>query len=622
MSFVRVTPAGGPTRADGPRVEVAMVPATSPYGAVVKAATQRVGASFVPVDLATPADVAGRILVVDLTRVMVASRLGRRVIAISPRNDLDCYDIVRPDEVDLRMERALRNLVEIERLQSRVREERETVQILNEIGFALSAMTETSDLLQRILTHARRALRADGGSIYLLEKGTLRFGAAQNDTIDFQPSRDTLPIDDNSLAGFVANRGQVLKIDDVDRIPHSAPYKPKYTNDRRMGYRTRSALLVPMLDRESAVIGVLALFNRKTIPGIPLASFDRVLPFTERDADLARSIASQAAVAMENHRLYSDIRNLFHGFVTAAVTVIEARDPSTAGHSHRVAELTTRLARAVSDSNESDFLGVRFSNQELEELNYASLLHDFGKVGVPERVLLKADKLYPWELERIEGRFKLAAMQSQLECLRSEYGEEGLKEKLLRLDDDLLHVRRMNRPGFRFRPSDIDELTAIGNRWYVEVLKQPLVSNDDVRRLCIPRGSLDADERKAIETHVVHTYNFLKVIPWTRNLRRVPDLAHAHHEKLDGSGYPRGLSQNQIPYGARLMTIADIFDALTAGDRPYKSALPVERARSILMEEARAGHIEGPAVELFYARRLYEGVTESRRDTEADQGSR
>ena len=612
MSFVRVSAGGGPTRTEGPRVEVAMVPSTSPYAAVVKAATQRVGAFFVPVDLATPADVAGRILVVDLTRVMVASRLGRRVIAISPRNDLDCYDIVRPDEVDLRMERALRNLVEIERLQSRVREERETVQILNEIGFALSAMTDTNDLLQRILTHARRALRADGGSIYLIEDGNLRFGASQNDTVDFQPSRDSLPIDDSSLAGFVANRGQLLKIDDIDRIPHSAPYKPNYTNDRRLGYRTRSALLVPMLDRDSAVIGVLALYNRKTIPGIPLASFDRVLPFTERDADLARSIASQAAVAMENHRLYSDIRNLFHGFVTAAVTVIEARDPSTAGHSHRVAELTTRLARAVSDSTEKEFLGLRFTNQELEELNYASLLHDFGKVGVPERVLLKAEKLYPWEMEKIEGRFKLAAMQSRLECLRTELNESGLEEQLFRLDDDLLHIRRMNRPGFRFRDADIEELMAISDRWYIDALKQPVLSGTDVQRLCIPRGSLDQEERKAIEMHVVHTYNFLKVIPWTRHLCNVPDLAHAHHEKLDGSGYPHGLAGNQIPYGARLMTIADIFDALTAGDRPYKSALSIDRARAILLDEAKSGRIERSAVELFFTRRLYEGLVGTR----------
>ncbi|MCP4809542.1 MAG: GAF domain-containing protein [Proteobacteria bacterium] len=596
------------TVADGPRVEVAMVPATSPFAPIVKSAAMRAGAAFVPVDLASPADVAGRILVVDLTRVMVAQRLGRRVIAISSRNDLDCYDIVRPDEVDLRVSRALRNLVEIERLRSAMQEERETVQILNEIGFALSAITDSNELLQRILTHARRALRADGGSIYLKDGDRLIFAAAQNDTVDFKPGREHLPISDNSLAGYVANRGQLLKIDSLDEVPASAPYRPNQKNDKALGYQTRSALLVPMLDRDGAVIGVLATYNRKTVPGIPLASFDRVLPFTDRDAALARSIASQAAVAMENHRLYSDIRNLFDSFVTAAVTVIEARDPSTAGHSHRVARLTTSLAQAASDSADKPFREIRFSANELEELHYASVLHDFGKVGVPEQVLLKADKLYPYELDRIEGRFKLAAMQARLEVLRRQNGADILTERITQLDDDLLHIRRMNKPGFRFCDPDVESLMEIADRWYIESLEEPVLTGRDITRLCIPRGSLDEDERRAIEQHVVHTYNFLKIIPWTRHLKNVPELAHAHHEKLDGTGYPLGLHRNEIPYGARMMAICDIFDALTAGDRPYKSSMTIERAHAILREEADQNRVESDAVDLFFARKLWVGV--------------
>jgi HD-GYP domain-containing protein (c-di-GMP phosphodiesterase class II) len=594
---------------DGPRVEVAMVPATSPFAPIVKEAAQRAGALFVPVDLATPADVAGRILVVDLTQVMVAQRLGRRVVAISPRNDLDCYDIVRPDEVDLRMPRAIRNLVDLELLRSRVHEERETVQILNEIGFALSAITDSGDLLQRILTHARRALRADGGSIYMIDGEQLTFAASQNDTVDFTPSRTHMPMDDTSLAGFVANRGQLLKIDDLERVPHGAPYKPNYANDKALDYKTRSALLVPMTDRDGLVIGVLATYNRKTVAGIPLASFDRILPFTERDAALARSIASQAAVALENHRLYSDIRNLFDSFVTAAVTIIESRDPSTAGHSNRVARLTTRLAQTVSDSSDKPFRGLHFSTLEIEELHYASVLHDFGKVGVPEQVLLKADKLYPWELERIEGRFKLAAMQARLEVLHRRQLTEGhLADALQQVEDDLQHVRHMNRPGFRFRDTDVDTLVSIADRWYIDSLEESVLTGRDITRLCIPRGSLDEDERRAIELHVSHNYNFLKIIPWTRHLSNVPELAHAHHEKLDGSGYPQKLRGDQIPYGARLMAIADIFDALTAGDRPYKSAMTVARAEAILTDEADLGHVERPAVELFFAKKLWEGV--------------
>ena len=595
-----------------------MVPASSPYAKIVRAATERAGANFVPVDLASPSDVAGRILVVDLTRVMMVQQaLGDTVIAISPRQDLACFDIVAPEDVDLRLPRALRNLVRFATLRSQVREERETVQILNEIGASLSAVTDTNELLDRIVTHARRALRADGGSIYIVEEEALSFAAAQNDTVTFKPNRKTRPIDNTSLAGFVAGQGELLRIDDVDNLPLNAPYGRNQVNDRKLGYRTKSALLVPMLDRDGHVLGVLALYNRKIVPGVPLASFDRVLPFTERDSDLARSIASQAAVALQNHKLYQDIRNLFDGFIRASVSVIEARDPATAGHSNRVAELTRRLAEQVSKEDTPDFHHHNFSANELEELHYASLLHDFGRVGVSEQILLKADKLFPWELERIEGRFKLAAMQSRLEILRMQTEDGNHELNVAQLDQDLSFIQTMNRPAYRFSEADVSRLRTIQERWVIESLKTPVLTSQDVSRLCIPRGSLDPQERKAIEMHVVHTYNFLKVIPWTRHLKRVPDLAHSHHEKLDGSGYPLGLRGKQIPYGARLMTIADIFDALVASDRPYKSAMSLTRAYSILRSEADQGHVEEAAVELFFAKKLWQGVIDPRIEARA-----
>lgn len=478
-------------------------------------------------------------------------------------------------------------------------------------------MTDTNELLDRIVTHARRALRADGGSIYIVEEEALSFAAAQNDTVTFKPNRKTRPIDNTSLAGFVAGQGELLRIDDVDNLPLNAPYGRNQVNDRKLGYRTKSALLVPMLDRDGHVLGVLALYNRKIVPGVPLASFDRVLPFTERDSDLARSIASQAAVALQNHKLYQDIRNLFDGFIRASVSVIEARDPATAGHSNRVAELTRRLAEQVSKEDTPDFHHHNFSANELEELHYASLLHDFGKVGVSEQILLKADKLFPWELERIEGRFKLAAMQSRLEILRMQTEDGNHELNVAQLDQDLSFIQTMNRPAYRFSEADVSRLRTIQERWVIESLKTPVLTSQDVSRLCIPRGSLDPQERKAIEMHVVHTYNFLKVIPWTRHLKRVPDLAHSHHEKLDGSGYPLGLRGKQIPYGARLMTIADIFDALVASDRPYKSAMSLTRAYSILRSEADQGHVEEAAVELFFAKKLWQGVIDPRIEARA-----
>lgn len=600
-------PSSGPTL-DTHRVEVAVVPNSSSYAGLVRDAARAAGAEFVRVDFSSPGDFAGRIVVVDLTQVMAAGSLGQRAIAISNRLDLDCYDVVTPSQARGRLKRAIRNLVERETLLSRVQQERETIRILNEIGYSLSAQTSQAALLDRVLTHAREVLRADGGSIYLVDEDRIRFVCSQNDTIPFRANRLELPLDETSLAGFVASRSQSLNIEDAYEISEDAPYKPNFTFDEETGYRTRSMLLVPMHDRDGQVIGVLALVNRKHLAGVPLASFDRIGSFTERHTNVARSIASQAAVAIENYRLYREIRALFDGFVDAAVAAIEARDPTTGGHSHRVAALTTSLARAVHESSEKDFRSAVFSERDLTELHYASMLHDFGKVGVREQVLLKADKLYPWELNTIEARFRLAAMQVMLESIRDELEVPQTSKRLSRLKRDLGTIRRLNRPNVRPEEVDRTELQRIAREWDLPDIGEPVLQSRELKRLCIPLGSLDPEERREIEEHVTHTYNFLKVIPWTRDLRRVPDLAYAHHEKLDGTGYPRGLRGQQIPLGARLMTISDIFDALTAGDRPYKPAMNPERAMRILREEAERGKILGPAVELFGAKKLWTGV--------------
>jgi HD-GYP domain-containing protein (c-di-GMP phosphodiesterase class II) len=591
---------------DDLRVEVAMVPTTSEYSALVREAARAANAEFVRVDFASPADLSERVLVVDLTQVMAVGRLGNRVIAISSRLDLDCYDVITPEQVRGRLKRVVRNLVERERLRARIFQERETIQILNEIGYALSAQTSQAALLDTVLTHARRVLRADGGSLYLIADQRIRFVCSQNDTIPFQGNRMELPLDPTSLAGFVALRGAPLNIVDAYDIDPAAPYRPNLSFDQETGYRTRSMLLVPMNDREGNVLGVLALVNRKPIAGVPLASFDRVGAFSDQHAEVARSIASQAAVSIENYRLYREIRGLFEGFVEAAVTAIEARDPSTGGHSHRVAALTTALARAVDDTSDGPFASTTFIQRDLTELHYAAMLHDFGKVGVREQVLLKAEKLYPWEMNNIEMRFRLVAMQTMLENLRDIATLERAQDRLAVLKADLGFIRRVNRPSNALTESDLGELEAIAGRWLLSDTQEAVVLPHEVRRLCIPTGSLDPAERKEIESHVTHTWNFLKVIPWTRDLRRVPDLAYAHHEKLDGSGYPRGLKSDEVPLGSQLMTIADIFDALTAGDRPYKGAMSNERAVMILRSEAQSGKLNTHAVELFAARRIWE----------------
>jgi HD-GYP domain-containing protein (c-di-GMP phosphodiesterase class II) len=363
-----------------------------------------------------------------------------------------------------------------------------------------------------------------------------------------------------------------------------------------------------MKDREGSVLGVLALVNRKTAPGVPLGSFDQATPFDDGHALLAGSIASQAAVAIENYRLYREIRNLFDGFVGAAVAAIEARDPSTGGHSHRVAALTTGLARAVNDVSEGPFRQARFTEKDLTELHYAAMLHDFGKVGVREEVLLKANKLYPWELSGIEARFRMAAMQVMLE----ERQRDTHGHRLSLLERDVKLVRELNRPGRVPTEGERSRLEHMVQEWHLHSHlnydAEQVIRSDDVSRLCIPYGSLDPEERLEIERHVEHTYDFLKAIPWTRDLERVPELAYCHHEKLDGSGYPRRLKRDDIPLGARLMTICDIFDALTAGDRPYKTGMSPSQALVILHEEASRGHVEPDAVLIFERRRVWESA--------------
>ena len=608
---------------ENPSVEVALMPPNSAFAGVVARVAASLGASLVRPELPVSADIAVRILIIDLTRITTPARLNNRCIAISDDVAFAAWDVIGPDDVEQRLPRSMRNLVETELLRARADAERETIAVLNQIGHALSAITDRTQLLDELLTHARRALRADGASIYLIDEAPIgsdatlggarmsrqiRFAAAQNDTVPFFAPRASLPVDDSSLVGFVANRAIPLNIPDVRLLPNDVPYKPSGTFDISTGYQTRSVLLIPLMDRDGRVIGVLVFVNHKAVSGLPLSSFERVSAFGERHLALGRSIGSQAAVALENYRLYRDITTLFDGFVEAAVTAIEARDPSTGGHSYRVAQLTEMLALEVSAADDPPFADIHFSSRELTEIHYAAILHDFGKVGVREEVLLKAARLYPWELAQIEQRFRIASLQATLEAVREHSGEAMLPGRLHQLQDDLTLVRRLNRLG-RVGDGEVQQIKLVADRWRLAET-EPVLHPREVRRLCIPLGTLDPEERLEIERHVEHTYRFLRVIPWTRELRNVPTLAYAHHEKLDGTGYPRRLRGDAIPYGARLMTIADIFDALTAGDRPYKGAMSPEKAIQILRAEAASGKVMTEVVELLNARRLWTQVVE------------
>jgi HD-GYP domain-containing protein (c-di-GMP phosphodiesterase class II) len=511
---------------------------------------------------------------------------------------------------------------------------------LSRVGAALATERDLDTLLNMILTQARRLASADAGSLYLVETDaqgnpeSLRFKLSQNTTLTDLPfSEFTVPVNHASISGYVAATGETLLIDDVYLLPEHVTYRQNRSFDEKFGYRTKSMLVIPMYTLKDEVIGVVQLINRKREFSVPLTSDAvveaQVVPFDQRAADLVAALAAQAAVAIENSQLYEDIERLFEGFVTAAVTAIEARDPTTSGHSFRVAAYTTGLAESVDRHGAGPYRGITFTKDQLRELRYAGLLHDFGKVGVREQVLVKQKKLYTHDLALVRSRFQYLMQAADLEYEReradylAEHGQKDYTEAAARLDKFRREQRdqfarwmdavvRANEPTI-LPEGTFTELEEIHQQTYIDFdgVARPLLSEDELRFLMINKGNLDLRERREIESHVTHTFRFLDQIPWTRELRGIPNIAFGHHEKLDGTGYPRGIDAPQIPIQTRMMTIADIFDALTATDRPYKRAVPIERALDILGQEAKAGHVDKDLLETFAEAKVYEKVTPS-----------
>jgi len=508
---------------------------------------------------------------------------------------------------------------------------------LTRVGVALSTERDLVTLLDMILSQARRLTSSDAGSIYLVERGedhepaTLTFKLSQNHSLPNLPfSEFTVPVDHTSLAGYAAATGEPLVIPDVYLLPDDSSFKQNRSFDDKFGYRTKSMLVIPMKSHRDEIVGVLQLINRKRNPEARLGGPDKVMweviSFDQRSVELVTALASQAAVAIENSLLYEDIERLFEGFVTAAVTAIESRDPTTHGHSGRVATMSVGLAEAVDRGGGGPYAAVRFSRAQLRELRYAGLLHDFGKVGVREQVLVKEKKLYPPDLALIEHRFAFLVQGAELEFERMrsahlvEHGRERYDETLRSLEARL-RARRIELERYRQAILRANEPTVLAEGSFAELQRvameryadqngeeQPLLTERELRFLSITKGNLDDAERREIESHVTHTFRFLQQIPWTRELRGIPAIAYGHHEKLNGQGYPRQIDAREIPVQTRMMTIADIYDALTASDRPYKRAVSVTAALDILHAESREGLLDRDLLATFVDARVYEAA--------------
>jgi len=519
---------------------------------------------------------------------------------------------------------------------------------LNRVGIALSETRDVEHLLTLILQKAREITGADAGSLYLVEQDSadgdvsardtaslsgnhrrLRFRLTQNDSVQFPYAEHTLPITESSMAGYCALHGEIIELADAYRIPKSLPFRFNSSFDSEAGYRTRSLITLPMKNGKGEVLGVLQLINCKRHAKARLSNANAVHryvhPFPERAVRLGLSLASQAAVAYENSKLYRDIENLFDGFVNAAVKAIEQRDPTTSGHSQRVCQMTVALAEAVDREHKGPYGDLRFSREQMKELRYAALLHDFGKVGVHEEVLVKAKKLYPLQFSRLLDRFdyirrdieaRVAEQKVQLLMEHSRKDKEVLARMkvldtetsrlLAELDRYMEFITRANEPTI-LPSSEFELLAEISQKTYRDPrgAERPYLTSEEVRYLSIPRGSLDSNERLQIESHVTHSFNFLTQIPWTPDYRNIPEIARAHHEKLNGRGYPNGLKSSEIPVQAKMMTICDIYDALAASDRPYKRAVPTDRALEILKLCVRDEEIDPELFRLFLDAQVY-----------------
>ncbi|HEY6116576.1 MAG TPA: HD domain-containing phosphohydrolase [Candidatus Dormibacteraeota bacterium] len=498
---------------------------------------------------------------------------------------------------------------------------------LNRIGVALSAEKDIDRLQSFILTTMRQLTHADGASLWLRmdDEGApkLFLASSQNHSIDKDTySAFKVPVDEKTVVGYTVSTGKSQLYDDAYHPPPGKPMGGK-SFDAQFGYRTKSMLTVPMRDYNNDVVGAVQLINAKRDFETRLTNDNvatEVTSFRTEDVEMIESIASQAAVALDNKTLIDSIQALFDGFVQASVTAIEQRDPSTAGHSGRVESLTTRLARAVTEIATGSYRDVRLSEDQFKELRYACLLHDFGKVGVREHILIKAKKLVPGQLEVIQARFEFIERSVQvkyatekLEALRAgkngsalEDIERRLQEELAQLEAWAQSVVSANEP--TVLPEDkASMIEFLSKQTYTDIggRPHPMLEPQEFRFLSIRKGTLDPQERLEMESHVTHSFHFLTKIPWTPIMKGIPDIAYGHHEKLDGSGYPRGLKGEQIPLQARMMTISDIFDALTAQDRPYKRAVPPTTALDILYAEAREGKLDTDLLDIFVAHKIY-----------------
>ena len=510
---------------------------------------------------------------------------------------------------------------------------------LNEIGASLSAERDINRLLESILLAAKAITRADGGTLYLLiEEGgnkrlkfeimrtqslNIAMGGTTGTPIPFYPihlyGKDGEP-NNQMVAAFAALTGQTVNIADA-YAAEGFDFNGTRNFDKKTGYRSKSFLTVPMKNHENEIIGVLQLINSQD------PDSGAVVAFSDADQRLAESLASQAAIALTNRQLINQLEALFESFIAMINTAIDEKSPYTGGHCQRVPELTMMLAEAVNETNEGPLCDFDMSDRDRYELKIAGLLHDCGKVTTPVHVVDKATKLESIfdRIHMVDTRFEVLKRDAEIEMLkataalqrlgldelsqreRSNQLNQTYRARLRQLDQDREFLRKCNIGGEFMPPEAQEQVKRIAEYKWLDQSGNTahFLTDDELLNLCIPRGTLTDKEREIINYHIVATIKMLEALPWPKHLRHVPEYAGGHHERMDGKGYPRGLTREQMSVQARVMGIADIFEALTARDRPYKKGKTLTESLQILGKFKEGGHIDPDLFDVFIRRKVY-----------------
>jgi len=501
---------------------------------------------------------------------------------------------------------------------------------LNTIGIALSAEKNTDRLLEMILDGAKSITNADGGTLYLATQDrqlefaimkTSSLGIAIGGTSTEGRNYPPIPLYDDEgnpnlhmVAAYAAHQDKTVNIPDA-RHAEGFDFSGTMEFDKKTGYRSKSFLTIPMKNHENNIIGVLQLINATDREN------GRITAFSAQDQELAQSLASQAAIALTNNQLISELRTLFEKFNEVIAIAIDEKSPYTGGHCRRVPVLAMMLADAVNQTTHGPLKDFTLSDAALYELKIAALLHDCGKIATPVHVVDKATKLETLHdrINLIDTRFEVLKRDTEIEFLKSLLAaydhqhpaiktlEAALADKIDRLHDDREFIRRCNAGGEYMAQELQNRVKEIAQYVWVdhEGNKSPFLSEDEIHNLNIPKGTLTPAEREIINQHVVSTINMLEALPFPRDLRNVPEIAGGHHEKINGEGYPRGLKGGQLSIQARILGISDIFEALTAADRPYKEGMKLSQALNILGRMKLESQIDPNLFDIFINRKIY-----------------